>query len=209
MALTNGANMGVLVSGAQGEAHYNELLKQWRALDGFLMGFVISKTNTPPGSPSDGDMYIVGTSPTGAWSGHANAIARYWQGGAVWEFFTPREGWTIRSIADDSWLAFDGSDWNLTSQRAEIVEDVTGLTRTLAAADSGKVLVMRTATAALTIPTNASVPLPVGYKVTIGWADSGQSLSVSGITYNGPTSFSAGDGLTLIKIVSPNTWAAV
>ncbi len=44
-------------------------------------------TNTPPGSPADGVMYIVGASPTGAWVGHSKAIARYVADGSFWEFF--------------------------------------------------------------------------------------------------------------------------
>lgn len=34
-------------------------------------------TNSPPGSPNDGDAYVIGSSPTGAWSGHANETAVY------------------------------------------------------------------------------------------------------------------------------------
>ena len=46
---------------------------------------------TPPGSPTDGQRWIVAASPTGAWSGHATEIAA-WQDGA-WRFFAPRTGW--------------------------------------------------------------------------------------------------------------------
>lgn len=35
--------------------------------------------NTPPGSPENGDAYIVGTSPTGVWVGKENCIAAYYQ----------------------------------------------------------------------------------------------------------------------------------
>lgn len=42
-------------------------------------------TNTAPGSPVDGDRHIVGTAPTGAWSGQAGKLAR-WLGGG-WKFF--------------------------------------------------------------------------------------------------------------------------
>ena len=39
--------------------------------------------NSPPGSPSGGDRHIVGTSPTGAWAGQANKLARWLDGMAV------------------------------------------------------------------------------------------------------------------------------
>jgi hypothetical protein len=67
MALTNGPNLGLLVNGSEGEGHYSELMKQWRGLDGLVQpnakGYL---TNTPPKNPSDNDLYIIGTAPTGA-----------------------------------------------------------------------------------------------------------------------------------------------
>ena len=50
---------------------------------------VNSITNTPP-APTVGDLYIVGTTPTGAWAGQANNLA-YWDG-AAWVFEAPRAG---------------------------------------------------------------------------------------------------------------------
>jgi len=49
-------------------------------------------TNTPPGSPADGDAYLVGASPTGAWASNANDIAIYTTANLGWVFFTPRTG---------------------------------------------------------------------------------------------------------------------
>jgi hypothetical protein len=54
---------------------------------------VISITNTPPGSPSDGDCYIVSATATGDWAGHEDDIAAYI--GTGWEFFTPEVGWIV------------------------------------------------------------------------------------------------------------------
>lgn len=71
---------------------------------------VISATlATPPGSPSSGDPYIVAASPTGAWSGHANAIARW--SGSVWEFQTPGLGRSVYVEAISFTLRWDGSNW--------------------------------------------------------------------------------------------------
>lgn len=36
--------------------------------------------NTPPGSPTEGDVYVIGESPSGAWVGRANAVAGWFLG---------------------------------------------------------------------------------------------------------------------------------
>lgn len=42
---------------------------------------VISVTNTVPTTPTEGDCHVVGTAPGGVWSGKANCIAGYYNGG--------------------------------------------------------------------------------------------------------------------------------
>ncbi len=55
-------------------------------------GIILDKDLTaPPGSPGTGDMYIVATGATGAWSGHDGEIATY--NVATWDFDTPSKGW--------------------------------------------------------------------------------------------------------------------
>jgi hypothetical protein len=70
-----------------------------RRLDALVQLTVISISNTPPGSPADGDRYIVGTAPTGAWAGHDEKIAAYIGGG--WTYWTPAVGWLafVQSLA--------------------------------------------------------------------------------------------------------------
>lgn len=64
------------------------------SVEKFRRGFVIDVLiNTPPGSPTAGDRYVVGESPTGDWVGHADAIAE-WTGSA-WTFLTAEEGFTV------------------------------------------------------------------------------------------------------------------
>jgi len=54
---------------AQKEVTVNEALS---IIDAVLnRGAVHNGTNTPPVSPAEGDLYIIGGSPTGAWSGKA------------------------------------------------------------------------------------------------------------------------------------------
>lgn len=58
-------------------------------VDALLNTKVISMAlSAPPGSPADGDMYIVAAAPTGAWAGHADALAQYVADGAFWHFFS-------------------------------------------------------------------------------------------------------------------------
>lgn len=112
MALTNGPKLGLLVNGALGEKHYDELMAQWRGLDTLIQCNVISMTlSTPPASPADADTYIVAASPTGAWVGHATHLARWSTLVSAWEFFTPKEGWKAYCLADDLDRQFNGTAW--------------------------------------------------------------------------------------------------
>lgn len=69
--------------------------------------------SAPPGSPSNGDTYIVGSSPTGAWAGEANSVA-YFYGGA-WYFYPPKEGWIAYLQDETTYRAYNGSAWVLLS----------------------------------------------------------------------------------------------
>lgn len=69
---------------------------------------VAKGTNTPPGSPADGDGYIIGSSPTGAWSGHASDLAYYANG---WKFIDPVAGMLFVSQADGKWWQYSSGAW--------------------------------------------------------------------------------------------------
>lgn len=57
-------------------------------IDALLQSTVIEiGIDTPPGSPADGDTYIVGAG-TGAWTGEDGNLARYVEEGDFWQFFT-------------------------------------------------------------------------------------------------------------------------
>ena len=66
--------------------------------------------NAPPGSPADGVAYIVGPSPTGAWSGQAEKIA-YYQAGTGWLFITPINGFRAYVVDEGIDYRYDGADW--------------------------------------------------------------------------------------------------
>lgn len=85
-------------------------------------GVINATTATPPGSPTEGDAYIVATSPTGAWVGKAKCIAVYYNGG--WKFWpgndsngtqitpsTRHEGMRVWDQNLNALQVFDGSSW--------------------------------------------------------------------------------------------------
>ncbi len=57
---------------AQKEIFVNEALAR---IDGLLQPAIEGEIDTPPVSPQDGQSWIVGSNPSGAWLGHAGQIA--------------------------------------------------------------------------------------------------------------------------------------
>lgn len=100
---------------SQPEIPVNQAL---RALDQIEQLAVLAIQNTPAVSPADGDAYIVDTAPTGAWSGHAHAIA-YWVAGTFleWRFKAPNSGWLAYVVALDKYYYFKASTpaWIVTA----------------------------------------------------------------------------------------------
>lgn len=74
-----------------------------RALEAAMQISAIGYQNDPPGSPAEGDRYLVGDTPTGAWVGHAQEVA-YYSGG--WQFLEPLPGWRAYVIDDDEEYIF-------------------------------------------------------------------------------------------------------
>lgn len=74
----------------------------------------VDQTDTPPSTTLDdvGAIWIVGTSPTGVWAGHANAVALC-TAANVWQYLVPVEGWLIRDQSAHEYLYFDGSAWQV------------------------------------------------------------------------------------------------
>lgn len=68
---------------------------------------------TPPGSPADGDCYLVAASPTAEWSGHDGDIAFYLN--TAWVFIEVIEGFTAWVNDEDVLIGRDASAWNVLS----------------------------------------------------------------------------------------------
>ena len=95
-------------SQAQKEVTHNAALND---LDFLSKTSVIDTTiSTPPSSPATGAAYIIGPSPTGAWSGNANALAGYYAG---WSIKPPEAGWTAWTQNGNRLLYYNGSAWAL------------------------------------------------------------------------------------------------
>ena len=108
--MTDSANLALpFIEGSQAQKHvtHNEAL---RLLDTLVQLAVLDRDLTaPPGSPGEGQRWIVKTGATGAWAGHVDAVAA-WQDGA-WQFSTPRIGWLAYVIDESVLLAWNGSAW--------------------------------------------------------------------------------------------------
>lgn len=99
----------LLVPGqAQKEMFHNEALVR---LDLAVQASVVAVgLNDAPDTPESGQAWIVGTAPTGAWSGQAGALAGWTDGG--WRFVAALEGMAVwdqatRTVArrvDSAWL---------------------------------------------------------------------------------------------------------
>lgn len=94
---------------AQKEVVHNEALAVLDLLQGASVMSV--GLDTPPGSPVDGQCWIVGGAPTGTWSGRAGTLAGWTAGG--WRFAGPREGMTVWSEGDECPAIFSGSSWRV------------------------------------------------------------------------------------------------
>ncbi len=118
MAITYGTNLGLMISAADGDSFGTDFRKVLRAIDALIMCAVLSRTTTaPPGSPADGDRYIVPAGATGSWSGQTNKIASWTtkdpaNPAGVWEFYTPKEGFVVYSIEDAAQYKFAAGVWS-------------------------------------------------------------------------------------------------
>lgn len=97
----------IMPSRAQKHITHNEAIAR---LDCVVQLSVLDRDlATPPGSPADGDRYIVASSATDAWTGWEQSVACFYAG--AWLRLVPRPGW-LCWINDEDQLAFwDGAVW--------------------------------------------------------------------------------------------------
>jgi len=101
------------IAAAQAQKHvtHNEALT---ALDTLVQLSVLDKDLTaPPGSPAEGDCYIVASAATGDWTGWDGRVARYEDG--AWRSFLPGQGdglgWLAYVQDEEAFYVLTGSGW--------------------------------------------------------------------------------------------------
>lgn len=100
----------LLVAGqAQKELFHNEALLR---LDIAVQASVLAVgADIPPGSPAPGEAWVVGSAPTGAWSGQAGTLAGWTEGG--WRFVAPAEGTAVWDRSTGQVARWMGGVWRL------------------------------------------------------------------------------------------------
>lgn len=124
--MTDTVHLGMpFIEGSQAQKHvtHNEAL---RILDAVVqIGVLDADRTAPPPTPAEGDRHIVASGATGAWAGHADAVAVREDG--TWRFLAPKPGWCAWSEADGALLVYDGTAWTDVAGAGTMSGSVTQL----------------------------------------------------------------------------------
>jgi hypothetical protein len=130
--------------------------------------------NTPPGSPADGQCWIVGSSPTGAWAGQANKLAQ--RIGGAWAFHTPFVGLVVFDAATLAQRVWNGGIWALLAP--PLLEASTTYDPPSLAAGEGVTTSLTVAGAALGDYARASFSLELQGIALTAWVSAVDTVSV-------------------------------
>lgn len=130
--------------------------------------------NAPPGSPADGQCWIVGAIPTGAWAGQANRLSQ--RIGGAWVFRAPFVGLVVFDAATLAQWGWNGSAWTLVAPRrleASVTYDPPSLT-----AGAGVITTMTVTGVALGDFARASFSLDLQGIALTAWVSAANTVSV-------------------------------
>lgn len=166
-----------------------------------------------PGSPTNGAVYILASVHTGALWGPRleNDIAIFYTAG--WIFVTPLEGWTLYDRVNNKYWLFDGATWvdNLLPYLRPVATAAKTANYQLGLADHQQIIRMNGTSLTLTIPTNATTAIPLGFEATmINNAATSCTLSQAGVTLRGaPTATLTQNQYTRWQKIGTDEWAVI
>jgi Protein of unknown function (DUF2793) len=117
MAVSYGPNLDQMINALTGDSFDEPFRLLLRTLDILVMPAVHMTSSAPPGSPANGDRYLVGTSPSGLWSGFTAGDLTVWTTdnpdfpGGVWSDYTPKTGWLVFQESDATFYYWSGTAW--------------------------------------------------------------------------------------------------
>lgn len=124
--MANTINLALpLMAAAQSQKHvtHNDALL---GLDAIVQLSVKNTTLTaPPGSPADGDRYLIASGATGAWLGKDLNVAMYSSG--TWLFFAPRPGWITWDETGLRQFVWQTSSWIVLGAGTNVAFNQVGI----------------------------------------------------------------------------------
>ena len=165
---------------------------------------VISRTTALPGSPTDGDIYIVRTGDP-----NENEIAARDNGS--WVYIVPQPGFMAWVENAAEFVKWDGAAWSPVLRSDVLAVSTYTASRTLAIGDKNGLVRMNSVSAmTLTVPDNSTVAFPVGTIIHVRQVAAGQVVisPAGGVTVNSPETLGlrkAGSSASLIKVAT-NVW---
>jgi hypothetical protein len=189
--------------------------EQVRYLESASGHFVLEDRDlsTPPGSPSDGQSYLVAGTGTGAWAGHDGDVAYYMN--TAWIFINVQEGFTFWVKDENKFLVATSAS---TFQEFETTAGVasinaqTGTTYTLVLGDANNVVELTNGSAiTMTIPPNSSVAFAVGTVIEIHQGGAGTVTVTAGVgvtllARGGLVDLAGEEAIAAIRKMATDTW---
>lgn len=161
MTLSTGPNLGLLVNGTKGEAHYDALMRFFRGLDTLVQPRMSTMAGVLPSSGLVDGLTVLYTGN----DTNKNRIARYNGPSAAWEFFAPSSGWEV-AVVDQ--LDANGQFKRYQYSGTGWTENLTAGGLTLAAGDARYERLVQHNLTALSDPT-PSDDSTGGYSVLSRW----------------------------------------
>lgn len=107
----------------------------WRRLEAVMCATIVDRDLTaPPGSPTEGAVYIPAATATGAWTGHEGKLLVYLSG---WYAHTPKAGFIIYVVDEAKKFIYNGATWDEITAGSGSVPSGTGFTHITAGVQDG------------------------------------------------------------------------